>query len=196
MRPGAGFPTPRARRLGAPRAPWVTGGNCLVCGAYFRVKALTRLVPQDYIDLLGRAAAWRDGASAKPLTVSHGDRASGHALCGHVRRRVGCDGLYVLRPLVLRSLPEMSGRRSCKAPGCLKSESEERETWTAESLRAASSNGEGFGFFCKRGGHGRDFGGLTFQGFLHCPIAQAIGRVGTSSNVVTSREKVLSNLRV
>ncbi len=42
-------------------------------------------------------------------------------------------------------LPEMSGRRSCEAPGCLKSESEERETWTAESLRAASSNGEGLG---------------------------------------------------
>src|ERR1700739_2057456 len=42
--------------------------------------------------------------------------------------------------------PKMSGRRSCEAPGCLKSESEERETWTAESLRAASSNGEGIGF--------------------------------------------------
>src|SRR5580692_5866725 len=86
-------------------------------------------------------------------------------------------------------LPEMSGRRSCKAPGCLKSESEERETWTAESLRAASSNGEGLRFFCKRCGHGRDFGGLTFQGFLHRPIAQAIGRVGTSSNVVISRDQ-------
>jgi len=158
-------------------------------------KALTRPAPQDYIDPLGRAAAWRDGASAKPLTVSHGDRASGHALCGHVRRRVGCDGLYVLR-LWLSPLPKMSGRRSCEAPGCLKSESEERETWTAESLRAASSNGEGSRLFRKRCGHGRDFGGLTFQGFLHCPIAQAIGRVGTSSNVVTSREKVLSNLRV
>src|SRR5580692_3279869 len=48
-------------------------------------QALTRPAPQDYIDPLGRAAAWRDGASAKPLTVSHGDRASGHALCGHVR---------------------------------------------------------------------------------------------------------------
>src|SRR6202023_2642238 len=106
-------------------------------------------------------------------------------------RRVGCDGLYVLR-----LSPKISGRRSCEAPGCLKSESEERETWTAESLRAASSNGEGFGFFRKSSGHGRDFGGLTFQGFLHCPIAQAIGRVGTSSNGVTSREKVLSNLRV
>ena len=104
-------------------------------------EALTRPAPQDYIDPLGRAAAWRDGASAKPLTVSHGDRASGHALYGHVRRRVGCDGLYVLR-----LLPEdLSGRRSRKAPGCLKSESEERETWTAESLRAASSNGEDLG---------------------------------------------------
>ena len=97
---------------------------------------------------------------------------------------------------VFGSLPKMSGRRSCEAPGCLKSESEERETWTAESLRAASSNGEGLGLFQESSGHGRDFGGLTFQGFLHCPIAQAIGRVGTSSNVVTSREKVLSNLRV
>src|SRR5580693_10283833 len=55
-------------------------------------------------------------------------------------RRVGCDGLYVLR-----LSPKISGRRSCEAPGCLKSESEERETWTAESLRAASSNGEDLG---------------------------------------------------
>jgi hypothetical protein len=90
---------------------------------------------------------------------------------------------------VFGSLPETSGRRSCKAPGCLKSESEERETWTAESLRAAFSNGEGLGFFRERCGHGRDFGGLTFQGFLHRPIAQAIGRVGTSSNVVISRDQ-------
>src|SRR5580693_10658105 len=83
-----------------------------------------------------------------------------------------------------------SGRRSCEAPGCLKSESEERETWTAESLRAASSNGEGLGLFQESSGHGRDFGGLTFQGFLHCPIARAIGRVGTSSNVVISRDQI------
>jgi hypothetical protein len=34
------------------------------------------------------------------------------------------------------------GRRSCKVPGCLKSESEERETWTAGSLRAAFREGE------------------------------------------------------
>src|ERR1700730_8770624 len=80
-----------ARRGGRVEIAWPAG---LILGS----KALTRPAPQDYIDPLGRAAAWRDGASAKPLTVSHGDRASGHALCGHVRRRVGCDGLYVLRP--------------------------------------------------------------------------------------------------
>ena len=45
-------------------------------------------------------------------------------------------------------------------PGCLTSEYEERETWTAESLRAASSYGE----IRAESGFGRDFGGLTFQG--------------------------------
>jgi hypothetical protein len=149
-----------------PLVPRARGGNCFSTGLILGSKALTRPAPQDYIDPLGRAAAWRDGASAKPLTVSHGDRASGHALCGHVRRRVGCDGLYVLRLRpedVLRFFRRKSGRRSCKAPGCLKSESEERETWTAESLRAASSNGEGLGFFRKSSGHGRDFGGRRFR---------------------------------
>ena len=80
--------------LGRERTVEIACSAGLILGS----KALTRPAPQDYIDPLGRAAAWRDGASAKPLTVSHGDRASGHALCGHVRCRVGCDGLYVLRP--------------------------------------------------------------------------------------------------
>ena len=53
-----------------------------------------------------------------------------------------------------------------RAPGCLTSEDEERETWTAESLRAASSNGEGFGFFLKGRGHGRVFGGRRFRSTL------------------------------
>ena len=35
---------------------------------------------------------------------------------------------------------------AARLPGCLKSESEERETWTAGSLRTASSNGEGISF--------------------------------------------------
>jgi hypothetical protein len=72
-------------------------------------------------------------------------------------------------------LEKWFGRRTRKDPGCLTGESEERETWTAESLRTASSNGEGLGFLCKGNGHGRDFGGLTFQ--VNTVIAQAI-RVG------------------
>src|SRR5208283_2332402 len=82
----------------------------------------------------------RDGASAKPLTV-YGERASGHDLVAMTDAR-GFGGSGVCR------------RRSRKVPGCLTGESEERETWTAESLRAASSNGEGLverlGFFRKR----------------------------------------------
>jgi len=58
------------------------------------------------------------------------------------------------------------GRGHCSAPGCLTSESEERETWTAESLRAASSNGEGLGLFRKSGGRGKDFGGRRFRSTL------------------------------
>jgi hypothetical protein len=163
VRPGTGFPPPLRATACPPLAPRAQRGNCSVWRAYFGAKALTRPAPQDYIDPLGRAAAWRDGASAKPLTVSHGDRASGHALCGHVRRRVGCGGLYVLQrklEKVLRLLPEdLSRRRSCEAPGCLKSESEERETWTAESLRAAS-RGEAILYWS---GFGRDFGGSRLR---------------------------------
>ena len=70
----------------------------------------------------------------------------------------------------------MSGRRSCEAPGCLKSESEERETWTAESLRAASSNGEGLGLFRKSSGRGRTSAVLRFKVFY-------IGRLRKRSDV-------------
>src|SRR5262252_6692475 len=37
--------------------------------------------------------------------------------------------------------PALFGERGFAVPGCLTGESEERETWTAESLRAASSGG-------------------------------------------------------
>jgi hypothetical protein len=77
-----------------------------------------------------RATALRDGSSAKPLTVyavNHPAMSYGHVGC------TGFGGSAACR------------RRGRKVPGCLKSESEERETWTAESLRAASSNGEGVG---------------------------------------------------
>ncbi len=99
-----------------------------------------------------RSTALRDGSSAKPLTVyavNHPAVSYGHVGC------TGFGGSAACR------------RRGRKVPGCLKSESEERETWTAESLRAASSNGEGLGLrvwaFPARVAAGRDFGGLTFQ---------------------------------
>ena len=88
-----------------------------------------------------RAAARRDGASAKPLTVSHGDRASGHDL-------VAMSDVRASAALPLLALPaggkRGEGRRGRKVPGCLTSESEERETWTAESLRTAFANGKPF----------------------------------------------------
>ena len=72
-------------------------------------------------------------------------------------------------------------------PGCLKSESEERETWTAESLRVLDFGGVSF----RDLGPDEDFGGTRFKGtpwFLRCEARGFIG--GTSSNVVISRFKV------
>src|SRR5215831_16406640 len=66
-----------------------------------------------------RAAARRDGAPPKLLT-DNGDLPS--TLVG--------GGCFVCSP----ACPGEGVRR---APGCLTGESEERETWTAESLRAA-----------------------------------------------------------
>src|SRR5262245_686024 len=49
-------------------------------------------------------------------------------------------------------------------PGCLTGESEERETWTAESLRAGSSiERVPSGIFLETGGGRRDFGGTRFR---------------------------------
>ncbi len=79
-----------------------------------------------------RLARWR---VCEAPHCSHGDRAFGHlgmAMFASPRRMCG----FSVSPVSV-------GGRSCKVPGCLKSESEERETWTAESLRTASSNGEG-----------------------------------------------------
>ena len=61
--------------------------------------------------------------------------------------------------------------------GCLTGESEERETWTAESLRAVFSH-------CREAA-GRDFGGLTFRSTRK--VTRVAWRVWTSSNVVNSR---------
>ena len=103
---------------------------------YFSGAGVDNAGAQSLYTTSRRAAASARGASAKPLTV-YGERASGHDLVAMTGAR-GFGGSGVCR------------RRSRRVPGCLTGESEERETWTAESLRAASSNGEGFGFFRKR----------------------------------------------
>ena len=79
-----------------------------------------------------RSVRWR---VCEAPHCSHGDRIRPFRH-GHVR---------VAASDVRGLTPPGHGGRSCKVPGCLTSESEERETWTAESLRAASSNGEGVG---------------------------------------------------
>jgi hypothetical protein len=89
-------------------------------------------------------------------------------------------------------------------PGCLIGESEERETWTAESLRALPRSKSDL-----REGWGRKrLRRSTFQVNTLSGKRQAcarcksgvrsalIGKRGTSSNVVISREKFSSNLRV
>ena len=102
---------------------------------------LTITGAHPYIEALGRAAARRDGASAKPLTV--------HTVTEHPamiswpcsRLCVGCVGFCCLGRSLPGATERTTGRRGWKVPGCLTSESEERETWTAESLRAASGRG-------------------------------------------------------
>ena len=87
-----------------------------------------------------------------------------------------------------------------RSPGCLTGESEERETWTAESLRTASSNGKGFGFFLEEDGHGRDFGGQrlryiaerSFCGASRRAVDQWVDLVKTCD----LPESISSNLRV
>src|SRR6516164_4101950 len=89
--------------------------------APLRSEWLTETVAEPYIGSLGCAAAtarWRVREAPHCL---HGDRASGHAH-GHVR------------------VTASNARGLC----CLTSESEERETWTAESLRAACRAGASF----------------------------------------------------
>jgi len=88
------------------------------------------------------------GAMARPRSPSLFHTVTEHPAMLFVAMFVAASDVtgFMFSGRVFGSLPETSGRRSCKAPGCLKSESEERETWTAESLRAASSNGEGIGF--------------------------------------------------
>ena len=67
-------------------------------------------------------------------------------------------------------------------PGCLTGESEERETWTAGSLRAASSDGE-----IRLQVRSLEETSAVHVSGQHCDHAS--DQSGTSSNVVISRFK-------
>jgi hypothetical protein len=98
-----------------------------------------------------RAAALAGWRVCEAPHCLHGDQASGH---DHM----------AMSDVRASAAPALFRRRGREVPGCLTSESEERETWTAESLRTASANGEGFDR--SRTGTdavGRDFGGQRFR---------------------------------
>src|SRR5712675_671711 len=78
---------------------------------------------------------------------------------------------------------------AARFPGCLTSESEERETWTAESLRTAP-RGRRLRLFFEESGHGRDFGGRRFRSSLTVRFGEQSSEwadSGTSSKRVISR---------
>jgi hypothetical protein len=114
-----------------------------------------------------RAAAWRDGAPAKLLTDS-GDRSP-----------------TVKSGARASTVPRFPGRGSC-TPGCLTGESEERETWTAGSLRVAWNEVAALWFAiigkqlpCHAAG--RDFGGTRFRStpdFVRPARAGSMKKVG------------------
>ncbi len=58
-------------------------------------------------------------------------------------------------------LPSKQGFADLPVPGCLTSEDEERETWTAESLRVSLP--KSFGFLDRD--RTKDFGGTRFKGY-------------------------------
>ncbi|WP_210264282.1 hypothetical protein, partial [Bradyrhizobium denitrificans] len=73
--------------------------------------------------------------------------------------------------------------------GCLTSEDEERETWTAESLRVS---GGSFGFYLRSDEKtSADNVSKVTPWFSRCEAWRSIG--GTSSNVVISRFKASSS---
>src|SRR6476660_4618776 len=109
-------------------------------------------------------------------------------MCGQdLRRRC--------RRFKFRRLLGSSGRlETARFPGCLISESEERETWTAESLRAASSNGRDFGLSREKSGHGRDFGGRRFRSSLAVRFGEQSSEwaeSGTSSKRVICQNQLI-----
>ena len=78
-------------------------------------------------------------------------------------------------------------------PGCLTGLSEERETWTAESLRTAP-RGRKLRLFFEESGHGRDFGGRRFRSSLTVRFGEQSSEwadSGTSSKRVISRNQLI-----
>ena len=151
---------------------------CRGSRAHFRPQGVDNSVRRRLYTPSWRAAAWRDGASAKPLTVcavKHPVMSYGHGGCAGFGGFPACRG------------------RGRKASGCLKSESEERETWTAESLRAASSNGEALASSA-RARPWKRLRRSTFQ--VNTMIVTVSnhrnGQSGTSSNVVIGRDQISS----
>jgi hypothetical protein len=74
-------------------------------------------------------------------------------------------GCYLASNECFAKLPEMEVGPS--GPGCLTSEDEERETWTAESLRVSMIwNPEVLRLgFSRHWGWTKDFGGTRFKGY-------------------------------
>ena len=110
---------------------------------------------QDRLLTALRAAAYIAPIDGAPPALNGGVDAPAKLLTFGVTRTPVSVGGYELR----RSFRLLKGRGP-RSPGCLTSESEERETWTAESLRAASSTDRGN--LTVREAAGRDFGGTRF----------------------------------
>jgi hypothetical protein len=150
-----------SRGLSQLRKDCQTGKNCGVSRFstnrdFKRSKRLTVRQGPDYIAALGRTAALARWRVRETLTVC----AVNHPAIALAMTDVGCRRLRFR--LELSETGFVDG--IFLIPGCLTGESEERETWTAESLRAASSNGRalsfGIGLLRKRGGHWKRLGGL------------------------------------
>ena len=132
---------------------------------------LTFRILRAYNPLHGAPPSRRDGAPQKLLTDTRWQSV----------RLPSAPGALMLFGI--------SGGGIVEIPGCLTGESEERETWTAESLRAASLARDGGRTRLRR---------YTFQvNTMVSWVRDCLGdQSGTSSNVVISRFEFSSNLRV
>jgi hypothetical protein len=146
-----------------PRHPLMRRGNC------FGAAALAHKIPDcDVPEVLtaydraayigGSRCAVRLGVTARlrsssPIRASYADPASDFG------RKQGT------------STSPTFGEWGHPVPGCLTSESEERETWTAESLRAVS-RGQGN---LRAATAGRDFGGTRFRSTPRYSCEQSCG---------------------